>query len=90
MMGANQTFCLILLQSSVLSAVSLHRQVPLVHLTDKQRRVIVSVFNLGYYDIPRRIGSRELARRLNIRSPTLVMHRRKAERQILSAIINKP
>jgi len=61
---------------------------PLSGLTEKQRRVIVSAFNSGYYEIPRRISSEELADKLDIRAPTLVLHRRKAEQRVLEKIIN--
>jgi len=61
---------------------------PLSGLTEKQRRIIVSAFNSGYYDVPRRISSESLAEKLEIRAPTLVMHRRKAEHRILQKIIN--
>ncbi|MDA4116800.1 MAG: helix-turn-helix domain-containing protein [Thaumarchaeota archaeon] len=62
---------------------------PLSRLTEKQRKVILSAFNLGYYDVPRRVSSEGLARRLNIREPTLVMHRRKAERRLLAALVRE-
>jgi predicted DNA binding protein len=45
--------------------------------------------DLGYYDVPRRVSSEELAKRLKIQEPTLVMHRRKAERRLLAALIEK-
>jgi len=61
---------------------------PLGALTEKQRRVLMTAFNLGYYDMPRKVDSEELARRLNIRASALVAHRRKAERRILAKIIN--
>jgi hypothetical protein len=62
---------------------------PLSKLTGIQQRVILSAFELGYYDLPRRIDSRELAKRLKIAEPTLVVHRRKAERRLLSEIIEE-
>jgi hypothetical protein len=62
---------------------------PLGCLTEKQRRVIVTAFNLGYYDMPKKIESKELARRLSIREPTLVRHRRKAERRLLAEILRE-
>ena len=61
---------------------------PLSQLTEKQRRVILSAFNLGYYYVPRRVSSEGLAERLNIREATLVMHR-KAERRLLAALIRE-
>ena len=70
---------------------------PLNSLTDKQRKVILTAFNLGYYDIPRKIRSNELAARLGIGNPTFVMHRRKAKEtplrnlvQLLRTIRSKP
>ncbi|MGA2875046.1 MAG: helix-turn-helix domain-containing protein [Nitrososphaerales archaeon] len=61
---------------------------PLSSLTEKQRRVLLAAFNLGYYDLPRRVNSKELARKLNLVSSTLISHRRKAERRVLAKIIN--
>jgi predicted DNA binding protein len=63
---------------------------PLVGLTEMQRRVILSAFKLGYYDVPRRVSSQELAEKLDIREPTLVIHRRKAERRLLAALVREP
>jgi hypothetical protein len=56
-------------------------------LTSKQRKALTTAFNLGYYDLPRRIGSDELSRKLGISNPTFVAHRRKAERQLLAEIL---
>jgi predicted DNA binding protein len=61
---------------------------PLSDLTEKQRRVIISAFNSGYYDVPRRTSSEQLADKLEIRPQTFVMHRRKAEHRVLEKIIN--
>jgi len=62
---------------------------PLGQLTGRQRDVIVAAFKNGYYDVPRKVSSEELARQLEIREPTLVMHRRKAERKLLSSVIGE-
>ncbi len=62
---------------------------PLDCLTEKQRRVLVTAFELGYYDLPRKISSQDLAEKLNLQSPTLVEHRRKAERRLLAAILSQ-
>jgi HTH DNA binding domain len=56
-------------------------------LTEKQKTVLVNAFKHGYYDVPRRIGSEALAEKLSIREPTLVIHRRKAERKLLAHIL---
>jgi hypothetical protein len=62
---------------------------PIARLTEKQRRVLISAYKLGYYDLPRRIGSEELARKLNLVKSTFVAHRRKAERQLLTEMLSE-
>jgi hypothetical protein len=63
---------------------------PLERLTDKQKTVIIDAFKNGYYDFPRKIGSEALAKKLGIREPTLVIHRRKAERKLFAHILGIP
>jgi HTH DNA binding domain len=63
------------------------RNSPLSRLTEKQRRVLVTAYRLGYYDEPRRISSLELARKLKVGSSTLINHRRTAERHVLAELI---
>lgn len=65
------------------------RNSPLDHLTDRQKRVITSAFQLGYYDTPKRINTQGLAKRLKIKGSTLAMHRIKAERRILAEILRE-
>lgn len=62
---------------------------PLNSLTDKQRRVVSAAYQHGYYDRPRRVSSEALAKRLGIASSTLVNHRLKAERRLLSVILGR-
>ena len=62
---------------------------PLSQLTEKQRVVLVSAYELGYYDMPRRINSQGLAKKLSLRSSTLVEHRRKAERRVLAELLRE-
>jgi len=56
---------------------------PLNKLTEKQREVLIAAYKLGYYDIPRRINSEKLAKKLNIGNSTFGEHLRKAERRLL-------
>jgi predicted DNA binding protein len=63
---------------------------PLEGLTEKQKTVIMDAFKNGYYDFPRRIGSEALAKKLGIREPTLVIHRRKAERKLFAHMLGIP
>lgn len=62
---------------------------PLNCLTDKQRKVLFTAFKLGYYNIPRKIRSNELAKKLNIGNPTMVMHRRKAELRLFRKLLSE-
>ena len=60
---------------------------PLGRLTDKQTRALVTAYNLGYYEIPRRTNSDELARLLKISNASFVMERRRAERRLLAELL---
>jgi predicted DNA binding protein len=62
---------------------------PLSYLTEKQRAVLISAFEHGYYDMPRRIDSKELAEKLDLRSSTFIEHRRKAERRLIAGILRE-
>jgi predicted DNA binding protein len=62
---------------------------PLSFLTDKQRRVLEACYSLGYYDLPKKTSTREIAEKLNMRSSTLVLHRIKAEKRLLNAIFEE-
>src|SRR5437870_8709761 len=63
---------------------------PLGLLTEKQKTVIIDAFNIGYYDFARKLGSEALARRVAIREPTMVIHRRKAERKLFAHMLGMP
>ncbi len=60
----------------------------LARLTGKQRKALLLAFALGYYDIPRKITSYDLARRLKVNNSTLVEHLRKAQRRLLSGVLS--
>ncbi len=62
---------------------------PLNVLTDKQRRVLITAYRLGYYDLPRRIGSERLSKELNLHKSALAAHRRKAELRLLAEILRE-
>lgn len=61
---------------------------PLSNLTEKQRKVITTAFELGYYEIPKKISSTQLAQKLCIREATFARHRIKAERRILAELFS--
>jgi predicted DNA binding protein len=56
-------------------------------LTDKQREVMVTAFQNGYYDYPKKISSKQLCQKVNISKPTLLQHMRKAEGRILNELM---
>jgi len=60
---------------------------PLNALTEKQRKVLIASYEQGYYDMPRRISSEQLAKKLNLHKSALATHRRKAELRILNHLL---
>lgn len=59
-------------------------------LTDRQREVVSEALSQGYYDWPRKITNEELAALLDISRATLHEHLRKAERTLLSSVLDDP
>jgi predicted DNA binding protein len=62
---------------------------PLSKLTDKQRTILTSAYNLGYYDIPRKFDSEQLAKKLNLGRSTVAEHLRKAEQRLIAEAISQ-
>ena len=62
---------------------------PLNQLTEKQREVLITAFKLGYYEIPRKVNSDQLAAKLHIVNSTAVEHLRKAEQRLLVQVLSK-
>ncbi len=60
---------------------------PLSQLTEKQQEVLLAAYKYGYYDIPRRINTEELAQKLGLVDSTVVEHIRKAEQRLVRHII---
>ena len=50
-------------------------------LTPKQRQALVTAFGLGYYELPRKVSSDDLARLLKIDKSTLAEHLRKGRKE---------
>ena len=59
-------------------------------LTCEQLRVLKEVYYSGYYDIPRRINSDQVAKKLGIANSTFVMNHRRAEKRIVATLFNSP
>ncbi len=56
-------------------------------LSAKQRQVLVAAYGLGYYEVPRKVSSEDMARLLKIDKSTLAEHPRKAERKIVKGVL---
>ena len=61
---------------------------PLDSLTGRQLRILKESYYSGYYDIPRKINSDQLAKKLGIANSTLVTSIRRAEKRIMSELFN--
>jgi predicted DNA binding protein len=62
---------------------------PLNQLTEKQREVLLAAYKHGYYDIPRRINTKQLSKKVGIGDSTLAEHLRKAERHLLVSLLSQ-
>jgi DNA-binding CsgD family transcriptional regulator len=60
------------------------RKQPLDELTDRQREVIQTAFQMGYYEVPREISTEDVARELDVDPSTVAEHLQRAERNLLS------
>lgn len=56
-------------------------------LTEEQEKVLQAAFDLGYYDIPKKIKLEELAKRLEISKATLDVVLRRAQRKVVASHI---
>ncbi len=55
-------------------------------LTDRQREVLTTANEYGYYDYPKRINGEALSKKVDISKPVLLQHLRKAEGRIMADI----
>jgi hypothetical protein len=62
---------------------------PLNQLTEKQRDVLITAYRMGYYNVPRRGSSQDIAKKLGLVDATVVEHLRKAEQRLIRHIIEE-
>lgn len=57
---------------------------PLGDLTDRQREVVETAFEAGYYEVPRQASTDDVAAELGVDNSTVAEHLQRAERNLLS------
>ncbi len=57
---------------------------PLDRLTDRQREVIQTAFDMGYYEVPRDVSTGDVAEALSLDASTVAEHLQRAERNLLA------
>lgn len=62
------------------------RSGPLTDLTDRQRTVIETAWEQGYYDVPRTATTDDLAAELDLDASTVAEHLQRAERNLLATL----
>jgi hypothetical protein len=64
------------------------REQPLDELTGRQREVIQTAFEMGYYEVPRNVSSEDIAAELDVDPSTIAEHLQRAERNLLSYLLS--
>jgi hypothetical protein len=60
---------------------------PVDALTDRQREVLQTAFDMGYYEVPREVSTEGVAAELDLDPSTVTEHLQRAERNVLSRIL---
>ena len=58
-------------------------------LTDRQRKVVETAYDTGYYDVPKQASSKTIAEELDLDPSTVAEHLQRAERNLLTQIFGK-
>ncbi len=59
------------------------------HLTPKQKQATEIAYENGYYEYPKKIELRALAKKMNVSLPTFQEHLKKAENKMIPALIER-
>jgi DNA-binding CsgD family transcriptional regulator len=60
---------------------------PVDDLTDRQREVIETAWEMGYYEVPKQVSSEEIAAELDLDPSTVAEHLQRAERNLLGQLL---
>lgn len=60
---------------------------PLDTLTDRQREVIETAWEMGYYEVPKQVSAEDIAAELDVDSSTINEHLQRAERNLLDQFL---
>lgn len=63
---------------------------PLDAITDRQRDVLVTAFEMGYFEVPREASAADVAAEFDLDQSTVTEHLRRAERNLLSELLAAP
>lgn len=58
-------------------------------LTARQREVLETAFDRGYYDVPRSASTAEIAAEFDLDDSTVSEHLQRAERNVLAAVFGR-
>lgn len=58
-------------------------------LTDRQREVLRTAFEMGYYEVPRAVSTEAVAAELGLDGSTVVEHLQRAERNVLGRVLDR-
>lgn len=59
-------------------------------LTDRQREVLETAYDLGYFDVPRRVSTADVAAELDLDPSTVAEHLQRAEHNLFTALLDSP
>lgn len=59
-------------------------------LTDRQRDILETAFELGYFEVPREASAADVATEFDLDQSTVTEHLRRAERNLLSELLSTP
>lgn len=63
---------------------------PLESLTERQREILDTAYEMGYYQVPRGVSTKDVAEIVDLDPSTVAEHLQRAERNLLDSVLSKP